>query len=576
MVCPRCGKNNDDREYRFCVYCGAALPNLQDGATLILPDQGADAPPDLKPEQAEDLVGQLIDGNYRLESVMGRGGVGMLYRATRLKFGDEVAVKIVRLEVGVDAALREQFQSAAQSTARLKHPGMVALYDFGITPEGLMFLVMELAEGHTVRDLIRAKSPLEPRVVAEITTQVCAVLDEAARFGVVHGEISPQSIVVRTTPAGILVKVLGFGLAPIRVLAADHQPGTVSPIGNPRYWSPEQCLEQEVDGRSDLYTLGLVIFEMLSGTVPYDSPSSIAAVAQKLTQPPPSLQSANPKLSAAVEAVVVTALARDRDERPQPASSFARQLHRAIYGSSGTAAATAAYLSESAPLSVATEVKPAAVPLVPAPMAAAAPVGFATTPTGAAPQTQQMAAAQSRSRLPFMIGGAVLVLAALVVGGIFLVPLIFSSSSNRNQAPNKNQANVKPETTPGPTPDASAETEYNELREKLLNTSPAQRAQVRQDLVSAEGRHPADYRFPYLRAKLLIDSGREHHEAFEALYDAGKKAIAGGKSDAMGADLERDSSTSFTRLTDHEEWRTLLTGLQNKDADSLKLGHTLH
>jgi hypothetical protein len=415
-------------------------------------------------------------------------------------------------------------------------------------------------------------------VVAGITNQIGAVLDQAVQLRMVHGELSPQKIIVKTSPGGILVKVLGFGMDELRDLARGVQPTNELPVGNLRYFSPEQCMGHELDARSDVYSLGLVVFEMLSGSAPFDSTSMITVLSQKLTQMPPSISSATFNVSPAIKEVVTAALARERDARPNSAGLFAQQLNRAVYGNWG--GPVSEQLGISTPPSVATEVRPTpvGVPLAPLPPAAAPPtaVNFSTGSTRAGKQTQPMVDLKPRSRLPFIIGGvAVILLVGAVLGAIFFLPSLLNSS-NGNKTPNSNQGNVKPGSSPPATPDMSAETEFNDMRERLLNANPTQRAEVRDELVSAEGRHPEDYRFPYLRAKLLIDTGREHHEAFIALYAAGKKAIAADKSDAMYADLQRDAGTSFARLTDHAEWTTLLTGLQNKDADSLKLGSHLH
>lgn len=558
------------------MHCGTPLPNLEDGATLIFPDRAILDPLQARP--ASELTGQVIDGNYRLDRLIDGTDFSAVYQATRLKLGDEVAVKIIRPTVAIDDFFRDRFQTLAQAAARLKHPGTVTIHDFDITPKGLVFLVMELAPGYRLRDLVAPARPLEPRVVAGITNQICSVLDQAGQLGMVHGELNLSKVIVKTTPGEILVKVLGFGMAEIRDLARGVRPTSDLPVENLRYFSPEQCMGLELDARSDIYSLASVVFEMLSGRPAFDSTSMITVLSQKLTQLPPLLSTARLDVSPAIQEVLTVALARERDARPSSAGLFAQQLSHSVYGDRIVSASIQA--STSTPPSLVTEFRPTPVSAPAAPLpTAVAPLpaaNFTSGSTGTGQRAQPLVATRSRSRLPLIIGGVVVVLlVGAVLGAIFLLPSLLNSS-NRNQTPNRNQANSDPSGTPPATPDASAETEFNDLREKLLNATPAQRAGVRQDLVSAEGRHPTDYRFPYLRAKLLIDIGREHIESFDALYSAGKKAIENGKAEVLLAELQRDSSTSFERLTDHTEWTKLITALQNKDATSLKLGTHLH
>lgn len=573
MICPRCGKNNDDREYRFCVNCGAPLSSSPNDATLVLPDRGPDNGARTPADRVR--VGQVLDGNYRLDSVLGKGTTGTVYRATRLKFSDEVAVKLIEADGAADAAAGERFRGAAQLVVRLKHPGAVTLYDFGVTADGSMYLVTELVEGRTLREIINEQRALEIKLVAEINSQVCSALDEAHRLGIVHGDIKPDNVVVRTSAGGIHVKVLDFGVTKIRSLMLSD-PEAVA-LGNPRYFSPEECMGEPLDGRSDIYSWGIVLYEMLSGTVPFSAPTPTAQIVQKVTQSAPPLRNVNPQISPAVEAVVMSSLNKEREARPRLASLLAQQLDRAVYG--GQENQVTAVAPAPAPPSVVTQVRSAnpavEVPFAASGIAAAPSERFATAGSDTR-STQAVPAAKKRSRSSWLIAGAaVLIIAIGVVAGIVVAPMFLSQGSGNKNGGDQNQGN-KNQTTPTPTPETTADSEFNQLREKLLNATPAQRNGVRQELVAAEKRYPDDFRFPYLRAKILIDSGQEHIDAFQALYAAGRKAIAADKSDEMLADLERDGSTSFSRLTDHKEWRTLLAGLKDKDASVLELTGHLH
>ena len=276
-------------------------------------------------------AGRVIDAKYRLAARLGAGGMGTVYRATRLLIGDEVAVKVLHPALVSDEQAAERFRREAQAAARLKHPNAVGVYDFGVTEDGLVYLVMELVGGESLREVISRQGPLAPVVAAEITRQVCAALDEAHRQGVVHRDVKPDNILVAETPQGLCIKVLDFGIARLRDIApaAGGLTQTGMMVGTPRYMSPEQCLGEEVDGRSDIYSLGVVLFEMLTGTVPFNSPTPTAVAVQHATQPPPSPRAINMNVPGAVETVVLRALGKRREERPQTASAFAQELTEA-------------------------------------------------------------------------------------------------------------------------------------------------------------------------------------------------------------------------------------------------------
>ncbi|MDQ3010117.1 MAG: protein kinase [Acidobacteriota bacterium] len=319
MLCPNCQLQNPDTAH-FCHRCGQSLvqpPIAQSG------DQ---------PASSGSLVGRVIDGKYRIESLLAEGGIGSIYRARRLAIGDEVAVKTLQPDWASDAEMLERFRREAQTAARLKHPNVVTIHDFGRTADGQVYLVMELVEGRNLRELMRRREPLAADFIAEVLEQISAALDEAHRYGIVHRDLKPENIVLAESPTDWRVKVLDFGIAHWRNLAAGvttlTQSGVV--LGTPRYMSPEQCLGQEVDGRSDVYTLGVMLFEMLTGVPPFNSSTFDALIAQHINQKPPSLRMLNPDISPAIEQVVMQALSKQRDERQSSAGALSRQLAAAL------------------------------------------------------------------------------------------------------------------------------------------------------------------------------------------------------------------------------------------------------
>ena len=283
---------------------------------------------------SDPLLGRVIDNKYRIDAEIGAGGMATIYRATRLKIGDVVAIKILHTELLREPKFAERFQREAQAAAGLKHPNVVTVHDFGVSDDGIIYLVMELVEGRNLRTIIKDEGPMPATTAAEITRQVCAALTEAHRHNTIHRDIKPANIAVTATDDGLRVKVLDFGIASLRggTMMTFTQTGAV--LGTPAYMSPEQCLGEELDGRSDIYSLGVVLFEMLAGVVPFNSPTATAVVMQHVQQAPPPLRVLNVSISPAVEAVVLRALAKRREDRQQSPKQLADELSAAVSGAS--------------------------------------------------------------------------------------------------------------------------------------------------------------------------------------------------------------------------------------------------
>ncbi|MBV8367326.1 MAG: protein kinase [Candidatus Eremiobacteraeota bacterium] len=281
----------------------------------------------------DPLLGRVIGEKYRIDAEIGAGGMATIYRATRLHIGDAVAIKVLHSELLRDPQFAERFKREAQAAARLKHPNVVSIYDFGVSDDGVIYLVMELVEGPNLRTIIKDTGPMPVALAAEIIRQVCAALSEAERQHVVHRDIKPSNIAVESTPDGPRVKVLDFGIASLRSGgAATFFTQTGTALGTPAYMSPEQCLGEELDGRSDVYSVGVVLFEMLCGVAPFNSPTPTAVVMQHVQQAPPPLRILNASVSPAVEAVVLRSLVKRREDRYQTARDLADALTTAATG----------------------------------------------------------------------------------------------------------------------------------------------------------------------------------------------------------------------------------------------------
>src|SRR5256714_1918217 len=326
MFCPGCG-NPVTSGGRFCFNCGAELPFAQPTAgTGVNGHDEAD-----RGARGDTMIGRVIENKYRLEERIGVGGMGTVYRAARLLIGDSVAIKLMNADFVRDTEA-ERFRREAQAAARLKHQNVVGIYDFGVTPDGAIYLVMELVEGESLRQIVKRRGAVEPKAAGEIIRQVCAALDEAHHRHIVHRDIKPDNIIVETTQRGVRVKVLDFGVAKLRDLPVTTLTQTGSVVGTPHYMSPEQCLGEELDHRSDIYSAGIVLYEMLCGGVPFNSPISTAVIVQHVNQPPPSLREKNSAVSPALERAVLHALEKRREARPQTAGALAGEVVAALEG----------------------------------------------------------------------------------------------------------------------------------------------------------------------------------------------------------------------------------------------------
>lgn len=608
MICKNCGEENNER-FTFCTGCGASLksPLPDEQLSPVLTESGESSArqklEQAKREQAESLVGQTLDGKYRLNSVIGVGGTGAVYNATRLKIEDEVVVKIFNLEGGADfAESADYFRREARIAARFKHPNAVTIYDFDVTENGLCYIVTELAAGQSLRQIINEQGALPPQTVSVIATQVCDPLDEAHRQGTVHGDIKPRNIIVNRAPNGLRVKVLDFGLAKLFSAKASDLKKPVLMTGTMRYMSPEQCLGEDLDGRSDIYSFGIVLYEMLGGGSPFDSPNSVAVAVQHVTKPPAPLRSLNPNVSPEVEAVVMRSLEKQREARQQTAADLARQLHNAVYGASGSLSQTypsggftgnssppPANISASGSFAAAKTSTTYSTPVTDRQAAAALP------PSPANPRGEAIAPPTFASNLSyrerkensgkFLSIAGVALLAFLAIAAAALIWRQTRESDERQTSENQNtqvktDANASDNSASGVNDSGSklapkssgADDEFNRLRARLnAAAAPKDKFTLERDFSSAESRYSDDYRFTYQKAKLEAAKNKSHHEAFDMLFGAGEKAIKADKSADLLNDLQKDKSSVLKRLTDHKEWTVLENALRKNDSKALEV-----
>ncbi|MEW6125662.1 MAG: protein kinase [Acidobacteriota bacterium] len=342
MNCPRCNNLLADNA-KFCPQCGLAITGEFNAPTVIAANDNLNATqsaqtlivPMTSAPPADPLIGRVIEGKYEILAKLGEGGMGTVYRTKRLRIGDNVAIKILHQKFVTESGALERFRREAQAAAMIHHPNVVAIYDAGEEPENGIpaFIVMELVSGEPLRDILSRERFLPyPRAVA-LMQQACAGIGAAHRQRIVHRDIKPDNFIVlppHDEGESETLKVLDFGIAKLRDMVGNAtltQTGIV--MGTPYYMSPEQCKGESLDSRSDVYSLGATLYEMLAGTPPFTANTPTGIVAKHLTEaPPPFAQGLN--IPPALEAVIQRALAKHPDARQADASAFAREMQAAV------------------------------------------------------------------------------------------------------------------------------------------------------------------------------------------------------------------------------------------------------
>jgi serine/threonine-protein kinase len=283
----------------------------------------------------ESLIGATIDGRYRLTAHIASGGMGAVFRAEHVYMRKDVAVKVLRPDLTAASEIVERFRREAEIAASLEHDNIVRVTDFGRSPDGYLFLVMELLEGESLFDRTRRLGPLPAEEVVPILVRVCAGLEAAHRRGVVHRDLKPENIFLHRQPGGgTVVKILDFGIAKITdpTTASGTHPGMV--VGTPEYLSPEQALGSPVDARADIYAVGLIAWRVLAGRHPFRADDPRALLMMQATQPVPPLTEPRPDLAAwpALVAAVARACSKPAGERHPSAADLGQDLAASLGG----------------------------------------------------------------------------------------------------------------------------------------------------------------------------------------------------------------------------------------------------
>ena len=317
LLCPTCGRHYPSN-VQFCTVDQTALQADPTAAETT--------------HAADPLIGQTLNNKYRIEQPLGIGGMGTVYRARHLLIDRAVAVKVLNQRLVEDEAARARFQREAKAAGRLQHLNAVAVTDFGQTSAGYVYIVMELLEGRTLREILAKEAPLETARAVSLMLQASAAVAAAHDAGVIHRDLKPANIfVTQSADAPSIVKVLDFGIAKLAAETLDDdEPHTLTQlgamIGTPRYMSPEQCSGLELTPAADVYSLGVILYEMLTGTVPFSGSSPLAIAVKQTSEyprPPREIVAAIPD---DLEKVVLHALEKDAKDRPANAAEFRSEL----------------------------------------------------------------------------------------------------------------------------------------------------------------------------------------------------------------------------------------------------------
>src|ERR1041384_2636429 len=294
---------------------------------------------------APSLLGEpTLDARYLLERRLGQGGMGVVFQSRHIFLKTRHAIKVIIPDlVGNDPMLTTRFRQEALAAAAIRHQNIIAVTDFGVVRGTMPFLVMEFVKGHSLQEILAKEGSMPPHGAWEFISAIAAGVGAAHRQNIVHRDLKPLNIMVQDdVPIAEGVKILDFGLAKIKsgeLLGSFVQAQTSGLMGSPFYMAPEQWSDEEPDARADIYSLGVILYQMLAGEVPFKGSSIPSIMKKHLTLPPPTFQSMGVSVPPAIEAVVRHALEKEVSARIDSVPNFLRELHAALNSSPVVAAA---------------------------------------------------------------------------------------------------------------------------------------------------------------------------------------------------------------------------------------------
>jgi tRNA A-37 threonylcarbamoyl transferase component Bud32 len=299
------------------------------------------------------LIGRVIAGKYEISEYVGGGGMGAVYRAHQKSIDKDVALKVMHPEMASDPKFAERFQREARAASRLDHVNSMRVMDFGQEPDGVLYIVMELLDGRSLLDVVRDDPPLSDDRIVGILSQVLAALAVAHGMGIVHRDLKPENVMILAARSDDgdsidLVKVCDFGIAKLADPRSDEKSDRSKEkltsqgmmIGTPEYMSPEQARGDPLDSRSDLYSVGVILFQLITGRIPFEGETAFGIALKHVTDLVPKPSSINPQVSPALEAVCLKALQKRREDRYLTAREMRAELRNALSPSSRRSPAT--------------------------------------------------------------------------------------------------------------------------------------------------------------------------------------------------------------------------------------------
>ena len=505
----------------------------------------------------------MVNDRYRLGDVIGTGGMSEVYRATDSLLGRDVAIKMLRPEMARDVNFRERFRKEAQNSGRLNHPNIVAVYDTGEADEDGMaipYIVMELVHGRTLRDLVREDGPLSPREAAQVLIPVAHALQASHDAGIIHRDVKPANIMITNTGQ---VKVMDFGIARALDDSTSAMTQTSAVIGTAQYLSPEQAQGKPADARSDVYALGCVLYEAVTGHAPFEGETPFAVAYQHVQEEPnaPSESldpdSLTPTERVNLDAVVLTSMAKDPMDRYQSAQEFGADLERMSSGNVTRAAQMHIAHDEPSAHSQPEDstrvaaVHPATTTMDPQP-AAAAGVPVAAPGVASADIDERDGARKSRPWMKWIAIILAIALAGLLIGFAF----DYWNTSQQRQAEQEQdqeaQANMVtvPDVEDRPRSEVIAELEDLDL---LVTVNEEANPDIARDNAIRINPAPGSQLQRNSTVILTVSSGREITEVPDvvglSLEDASRALSDAGLSMSDSVEEEESSADSTGRVT---------------------------